>query len=78
METEYEWSNDWNSGAFSGNFSGFGMRIFYEEKYEHESQMDYQIILDRMNEELKKYIPGPRDSTWMALDLKTPMTAAFY
>ena len=40
--------------------------------------MDYQIILDRMNEELKKYIPGPRDSTWMALDLKTPMTAAFY
>ncbi len=39
--------------------------------------MDYQIILDRMNEELKKYIPGPRDSTWMALDLKTPMTAAF-
>ena len=52
--------------------------IFFEEKYEHESQMDYQIILDRMNEELKKYIPGPRDSTWMALDLKTPMTAAFY
>ena len=39
--------------------------IFFEEKYEHESQMDYQIILDRMNEELKKYIPGPRDSTWM-------------
>lgn len=33
--------------------------IFFEEKYEHESQMDYQIILDRMNEELKKYILGP-------------------
>lgn len=52
--------------------------IFFEEPYVSESQLNYQVILDRVNEELKKYIPGPRDSTWMALDMVTPMTAATY
>ncbi len=52
--------------------------IFFEEPYTDQSQLDYHIILDRVNEELKKYIPGPRDSTWMALDMVTPMTAANY
>lgn len=52
--------------------------IFFEEKYEDESQLNFQIILDRVNEELKKYIPGPRDESYMALDMVTPMTAASY
>ena len=52
--------------------------IFFEEPYVHESQLNYQVVLDRVNEELKKYIPGPLDSTWMALDMQTPMTAANY
>ena len=52
--------------------------VFFEEPYEHESQLDYQVILQRVNEELKKFIPGPLDSTWMALDMVTPMTAANY
>lgn len=52
--------------------------IFFEEKYEDESQLNYQIVLDKVNEELKKYIPADRDSSWMALDMVTPMTAANY
>lgn len=52
--------------------------IFFEEPYTSQSQLNYQIILERVNEELKTYIPGPRDSTWMALDMNTPMTAATY
>ena len=52
--------------------------VFFEEPYEHEGQLDYQVILQRVNEELKKFIPGPLDSTWMALDMVTPMTAANY
>lgn len=52
--------------------------IFFQKPYEHQSQLDYQVVLDQVNEELKKYIPGPLDSTWMALDLNTPMSAANY
>ncbi len=52
--------------------------IFFQENYEHQSQLDFQVILDRVNEELKKFIPGPLDSTWMGLDVNTPMTAANY
>lgn len=48
--------------------------ICFEEPYIHESQLNDMLIVDRVNEELKKYIPGPLDSTWMALDLKVPMT----
>lgn len=52
--------------------------IFFEEPYVSQSQFDYHVILDRVNEELKEYIPGPLDSTWMALDMNIPMTAAQY
>lgn len=52
--------------------------IFFEEPYTSQSQLDYHVILDRMNEELKKYIPASVDSSWMALDLNVPMTAAHY
>ena len=50
--------------------------IFFEEPYESVSQLEYQVILDEVNEKLKQFIPGPLDSTWMALDMVTPMTAA--
>lgn len=52
--------------------------IFFQETYEHQVQLNYQIIMDRMNEVLKEYIPGPRPNTWMALDMQTPVTAATY
>lgn len=52
--------------------------IFFEEPYENASQFDYQVILDNVNEKLKLFIPGPLDSTWMALDMVTPMSAANY
>lgn len=52
--------------------------IFFEESYTDPSQFDFHIILDRVNEELKKYISGQLDSTWMALDLNVPMTATHY
>lgn len=52
--------------------------IFFEEPYESVSQLEYQVILDEVNEKLKQFIPGPLDSTWMALDMVTPMMAANY
>lgn len=52
--------------------------IFYQETYEDQSQLNYQLIMERMNELLKQYIPGPRPDTWMTLDMKTPVTAATY
>jgi len=52
--------------------------IFFEEPYESVSQLEYQVILDEVNEKLKQFIPGPLDSTWMVLDMVTPMTAANY
>lgn len=52
--------------------------IFFEEPYESVSRLEYQVILDEVNEKLKQFIPGPLDSTWMALDMVTPMTAANY
>lgn len=52
--------------------------IFFQEKYENESQLNYQIIMDRVNDELKKFIPGSLNNSWMALDMITPMTSATY
>ena len=65
----------WMSAETSQNSRGI---IFYEEPYTDPSQFNYHIILDRMNEELKKYIPASLDSSWMALDLNIPMTVAQY
>lgn len=65
----------WVSMETKANSRGF---VFFQEPYTHESQLNYRIILDRVNEELQKRIPGPLDSTWMALDMVTPMTAANY
>lgn len=52
--------------------------IFFEEPYEQQGQFNAQVIMDRVDEELKKYIPGPLDHTWMALDAQTPISAATY
>lgn len=52
--------------------------VFFQEEYKDQSQLNYQVILDRVNEMLKTYIPGPLANTWMALDLETPVTAATY
>lgn len=52
--------------------------VFFQENYTSESQFNYQIIMDRVNEELKKYIPASLPKSWMALDLNVPVTAATY
>lgn len=65
----------WTSYETRVDSRGF---IFFEEPYESVSQLEYQVILDEVNEKLKQFIPGPLDSTWMALDMVTPMTAANY
>ena len=65
----------WSSYETNVDSRGF---IFFQKPYEHESQLNYQVILDQVNEEIGKYIPGPLDSTWMALDMRTPMSVANY
>ena len=52
--------------------------IFFQDAYKEEGQLNYQVIIDRVNEMLKSYIPGPLPNTWMALDTQTPVTAATY
>lgn len=52
--------------------------IFFQEKYEDPSQFTYQFIQERMNEELKKYVPGPLKNTYMALDMAIPATVVNY
>ena len=34
---------------------------FFMDEYEHESQFNHVVIVDRVNEMLEKYIPGPLD-----------------
>ena len=65
----------WMSSETTKNSKGI---IFFTEKYEHESQFNYAIIFDRVNEELKKHIPGPHEGSYMALDLEVPYTAVQY
>lgn len=52
--------------------------IFFEEPYTEQGQLNYQVIIGRVDEMLKKYIPGPLKNTWMALDSQTPMSMATY
>lgn len=52
--------------------------IFFTEKYEHESQFNNVIIMDKVNEVLKSHVPGPREGSYMALDLEIPYTAVQY
>lgn len=52
--------------------------IFFQENYENQGQLNEMVIIDRVNQELKKHIPGPLPKTWMGLDTKTPYTFANY
>lgn len=52
--------------------------IFFQENYVDEGQLNDLVIVDRVNQELKKHIPGPLPNTWMALDTLTPITTANY
>lgn len=50
--------------------------IFFQDSLTDIAQFNTQIIVDRVNEVLKDQIPGPIDSTWMALDMALPYSAA--
>lgn len=52
--------------------------IFFQENYENEGQFNDLVIIDRVNQELKKHIPGPLPNTWMALDTRLPVTVGNY
>jgi len=65
----------WISSETQVDSKGF---VFFQENYEDQGQFNYQVIIDRVNQELKKYIPGPLPNTWMALDEQVPMTMATY
>ncbi len=49
--------------------------IFFQDSLQDIAQFNTQIIIDRVNEVLKEQIPGPIDSSWMALDMVFPYTA---
>jgi len=61
----------WTSLETQRNSRGL---IFYQEKYVSQYQFDYNIIIDNMNEQLKKYIPGPTDNTWMKINNDLPVS----
>lgn len=50
--------------------------IFFQDSLMDIAQFNTQIVIDRVNEELKEHIPGPIDSSWMALDMEFPYTAS--
>lgn len=43
--------------------------IFFEEPYTDASELNYQIIMDRVNEVLKQNIPGPLKNSYMTLNM---------
>lgn len=65
----------WVSAETRVDSKGF---VFFQEQYVSEGQFSDAVIVDKVNEMLQKYIPGPLNNTWMALDVKTPMTFANY
>ena len=52
--------------------------IFFERKYLSENQFQYDVILDSVNAELKRYVPGPLANTYMAVDRTLPVNASTY
>ncbi|HBO27029.1 MULTISPECIES: DUF4837 family protein [Culturomica] len=46
--------------------------IFFEKEYKDASQFHVQAIVDTVNAELKRNIPGPLANTYMALDTIAP------
>lgn len=52
--------------------------IFIQRKYEGIEQFQYQRIIDTVNAELKRYIPGPLAGSYMAIDTVTPLVSETY
>ncbi|MBP3419312.1 MAG: DUF4837 family protein [Marinifilaceae bacterium] len=49
--------------------------IFFQDTLFDATQFNIQISMDRVNELLQEHIPGPIDSSWMALDMEFPYIA---
>lgn len=52
--------------------------IFFQKEYKDAAQFDKQAIVDSVNTELRKFIPGPLPKTYMALDTVAPVVAKTY
>lgn len=52
--------------------------IFFEKEYKDIAQFQYQTIVDTVNAQLERYIPGPLPATYMALDAVAPVDAKVY
>lgn len=52
--------------------------VFIQRKYEGMEQFAYQRIIDTVNAELKRNIPGPLPATYMAIDTVTPVISKTY
>lgn len=55
----------WFSSETSKDSKGV---MFFMDKYEHESQFNDVVIIDRVNEMLEKFIPGPLDGNIREVD----------
>ena len=42
--------------------------VFFTEPYEHEGQFNHAVMVDRVNEMLEKFIPGPLDGNVREMD----------
>lgn len=52
--------------------------IFFQKEYKDVAQLQYQAIVDTVNAELERYIPGPLPRTYMALDTVAPIDSKVY
>lgn len=52
--------------------------VFIQRKYEGMEQFQYQNIIDTVNAEMKRYIPGPLAGSYMAIDTVTPLITKNY
>lgn len=52
--------------------------IFFECDYVNENQFQYEAILDTVNAQLKRYVPGPLENTYMAIDMNLPVNSSNY
>ena len=65
----------WVSSETAVDSKGF---IYFEEPYTNSNQLNDMLIIDKIKQELKKYIPGPLDSTWMTLNETLPIIMNSY
>lgn len=52
--------------------------VIIQRKYEGMDQFQYQRIIDTVNAELQRHIPGPLAGSYMAIDTVTPLMAKTY